>query len=79
MIYSQKLNIVIVNYCLCENEWFKSRPAGVPGQRPRTPRQSQDTADREPAHPHPHEERPRNPKRNQKQANSRLGECHQHE
>ena len=23
MIYSKKLNIVIVNYCLCENKWFK--------------------------------------------------------
>ena len=23
MIYSKKLNIVIVNCCLCENEWFK--------------------------------------------------------
>ena len=26
MIYSKKLNIVIVNYCLCENEWFKHPP-----------------------------------------------------
>ena len=23
MIYSKKLNIVIVNCCLCENRWFK--------------------------------------------------------
>ena len=23
MIYGKKLNIVIVNYCLCENKWFK--------------------------------------------------------
>ena len=23
MIYSMKLNIVILNYCLCENKWFK--------------------------------------------------------
>ena len=23
MIYSKKLNIVIVNYCLFENRWFK--------------------------------------------------------
>ena len=26
MIYSQKLNIVIVNCCLCENKWFKFPP-----------------------------------------------------
>ena len=24
MIYSKKLNIVIVNYCLCENKWFNT-------------------------------------------------------
>ena len=23
MIYSKKLNIMIVIYCLCENKWFK--------------------------------------------------------
>ena len=23
MIYGKKLSVVIVNYCLCENRWFK--------------------------------------------------------
>ena len=23
MVYGKKLNIVIVDYCLCENKWFK--------------------------------------------------------
>ena len=31
MIYSKKLNIVIVNYCSCENKWFKYK---MPNYRP---------------------------------------------
>ena len=35
MIYSKKLSIVIVNYCLCENKWFKYGVNWLsPGARP---------------------------------------------